>query len=401
MENKQVDEYIQKARQSGLSDEQIKKELLRAGWDDASISQISNQKIFPTRSHVDKKLLVAGLILFLLVGGVIFGYYILNSSKRSDTRFPIINTVQQEEPIISNSASNSKYKFFHDPQRALNSPVDFQYPGDWDVSMLPSDATFTNSAGTTVLMLDYTNLRKLLQKETVSDADALSVITTFFQQKIKNSLPSPIMVNNVNVYQILWSDGSEKLDQLYATYDGVLYVFSFNADSVSADIVDAVIQSLHFSSADTAFLERIAPYGTEFKPIQELQAVCPEGIDTCIQPRAVSVKSCGSASVDITKNSLDTKNEESYRFSRVYCMGNGRNDDQTSGVKFTAGQIVLPPSGSGSTRVTVQARYNDDTCLAEGDYECFMSEEVQYADTTEWTQTFNDRYLNFVLRVEK
>ncbi|MBI4066458.1 hypothetical protein HY411_01965 [Candidatus Gottesmanbacteria bacterium] len=73
--NEQLNDYTQKARQSGMTDEQIRGELIKAGW---SITEIDSQFTLPTKPAHSKKrpllwIIVACLII-VMAGGGYFAY---------------------------------------------------------------------------------------------------------------------------------------------------------------------------------------------------------------------------------------------------------------------------------------------------------------------------------------
>lgn len=87
MKNEQLNEYIQKARQSGQSDERIKKELLKTGWQEERYMDAFGSTVKPVQNKSKNKLPIRkiGLIALgiLVVGGVGYARYYYFASNGS------------------------------------------------------------------------------------------------------------------------------------------------------------------------------------------------------------------------------------------------------------------------------------------------------------------------------
>ena len=109
MASEQIDQYIQRARQTGMSDEQIKSELIKAGWQEAQLQDTfsSSAQIggtVPKKFPVLKtSIVVAGL--FILGGGTYAAYNYFSSVKTESALIPtqIPPATEEETNIIANT----------------------------------------------------------------------------------------------------------------------------------------------------------------------------------------------------------------------------------------------------------------------------------------------------------
>ena len=85
--NQQISDYISQARGQGMSDEQIRSDLLSAGWDESQVTEVlpttAVLSISPiTGRRLSKKMLIITVVVsvFVLAGGVFGYFYYFNSS---------------------------------------------------------------------------------------------------------------------------------------------------------------------------------------------------------------------------------------------------------------------------------------------------------------------------------
>jgi hypothetical protein len=120
MANEQLNDYIQKARQSGLSDEQIKSELVKAGWQEQQIVEAFQPSV-PAHSIQKKKapiLTIAIIVLaVLIISGAVYAAYKFFVSTEN-----VISTTEESMP-----AGNQI-----DSKKNINSTnSQHRYPGDY------------------------------------------------------------------------------------------------------------------------------------------------------------------------------------------------------------------------------------------------------------------------------
>jgi|ERR1700722_3466492 len=332
------------------------------------------------------------VVAVILLGGLVWYRY---------TKQGITEDSSATGSLSPSTSSQNAYKQLYGDSSFSDIPFNFTYPSDWMGATISDGVRFENTSGT-ALVVDAINLKKALGVQSVTVAETNTLLQSLFTSETNGNIPTPTSINGISVYRTNWNSGSENLDQSIIISDDVLYSFDFNADTVSSSTVMGVLQSLTFSTPSATFLSAIGPYGSQYQTTQSLETPCANPY-TCIEPSAIAVNSCGASTINVIKKNPDPTQTAVSRYTQIYCLGGSReNNDTSSEIKFTlAGTIFMPPLGSGSTTISVQAQYSgDQSCLAPGDYYCSVEEETSFDNGVDWTDTSNNS-LSFTLRVQQ
>ena len=85
--NQELQDYIKKAHEAGMTDEQIKQELSKAGWQQADI----NAELPKSAKKSKKIFLIIGIIVFIIIIGVLGYVFLIKPAQESKTADNLLN----------------------------------------------------------------------------------------------------------------------------------------------------------------------------------------------------------------------------------------------------------------------------------------------------------------------
>ena len=112
MINQQLQDYIVKARQHGMSDDDIRKSLLDVGWQEPDVNECFNFSPSPNRAtfFTKKKILIITLglsLILIIVTGTIIYLYLYRSVIQKQAQSNLLPTYLPQMGVLPNQDQNN------------------------------------------------------------------------------------------------------------------------------------------------------------------------------------------------------------------------------------------------------------------------------------------------------